>query len=182
MKYFDLFDNIHVPNRWHISGIRDNTGVEPRFLRGERLTLETPLTARVGMAGRAPPFSLSSFAVPLATTSLALAMAEIAGDDLQRFPVDIEGHHGIFALNAVRTIQCLDESKTEFVKWTTADHRADLAGQYRTVSRLKILPNLIPTSTHMFRIYGWTVVLVVSERLRDAMERAGCEGAVFREV
>lgn len=182
MKYFDLFDDVYVPNRWHISEVRDNTGYEPAFVDGESLTIKPPLRARVGKAGRAPQFSLSSFGAPLVTTRLALAMAEVAGGDFQQFPVDIDGHDGIVALNAVRAIQCLDESKTEFVKWTTADHRADLAGQYRTVSGLRILSDVIPKSTHLFRIYGWTVALIVSERLRDAMEAVGCEGAIFREV
>lgn len=182
MKYFALRDDFSIENRWHISDIGDTKGAETQFLDGKSLSPQGPLRARVGTRGRSLPFSVSSFGGPMANEKLSLAMVDASGDELQRFPVDIEGYSGFFALNATRTIRCLDESRTEFTKWTTADHRADLAGEYRMVIGVRILADLVPHSTSCFRIEGWTVVLVVSERLREAMERAGCEGAVFREV
>ena len=39
-------------------------------------------------------------------------------------------------LNSLRVLRCIDEERSEFVKWTKQDHRADLAGQYRQITKL----------------------------------------------
>ncbi|HRI65864.1 MAG TPA: double-CXXCG motif protein [Polyangium sp.] len=40
----------------------------------------------------------------------------------------------------------------------------------------------IPRDAHIFRIKDWEVVLVVSESVKNAMERVGCYGAEFTEL
>jgi hypothetical protein len=85
-------------------------------------------------------------------------------------------------LNSLRVVRCLDEGRSEFIKWTEDDHRADLAGQYRQVTKLVLERSAIPVDAHFFRIDGWLVALVVSEVVKDAMERVGCFGAKFIEV
>jgi hypothetical protein len=77
---------------------------------------------------------------------------------------------------------CLDEKRSEFTKWTKNDHRADLAGQYRMVTRLRILTEQVPRDAHFFRVEGWRIALIVSEGVKEAMERVGCLGAKFVEV
>lgn len=41
---------------------------------------------------------------------------------------------------------------------------------------------MIPEDASFFRIDGWIVALIVSERVRAAMEQAGCRGAKFIAV
>jgi hypothetical protein len=86
------------------------------------------------------------------------------------------------ALNSLRVVRCLDEQYSEFLKWTKEDHRADLAGQYRQVTKLALRASAIPADAHFFRIEGWTVALVVSELVKTAMESVGCLGAKFIEI
>ncbi len=85
-------------------------------------------------------------------------------------------------LNAVRVIRCLDEKRSEFIKWTEHDHRADLAGKYRQVTKLVLIPGAIPPDAHIFRVDGWEVALIVSEVVKVAMESVGCFGAKFTEL
>ncbi len=84
-------------------------------------------------------------------------------------------------LNCTREVRCLDEEKSEFLKWLPTDHRSDLAGQYKSVTRPKIDPALVPENVHLFRVWAG-VALVVSEMLKDAMEEVGCLGAKFLPV
>ena len=115
-------------------------------------------------------------------------MAAIVRSDVQWIPVWIDGHMPFggrpefAALNALRVVRCLDEGRSEFQRWTANDHRPDLTGQYRQVTRLVVDARKIPEGIHMFRIEGWPVALIVSEEVRAEMERAGCLGAKFQEV
>jgi hypothetical protein len=109
-------------------------------------------------------------------------MVAVAGSSLQCIPAIIPGGADMVVVNALNVIRCLDENRSEFVKWTLADHRADLAGHYRQISTLVLNEAEIPVATHVFRIHGSLVELVVSERVKVAMEAVGCLGARFIEV
>lgn len=82
----------------------------------------------------------------------------------------------------LRVIECIDEGRSEYLKWTKSDHRSDLVGQFRMVSKLKLSRASIPPDANVFRLAGWLVGLIVSERVRSAMEAVGCQGARFQEV
>lgn len=181
MRYYKLADDVAIPGRWHLSTIETSDGQEP--LLADAVRCDCPsLRARVSARGTELDFCLTSFAVPVARSSLARAIAGSANGDVQRIPLSIAGHDGFEVINAVRVINCLDESRSEFTKWTVNDHRPDLAGQYRMVTRLRLRSDAIPVDTHVFRIEGWLVALVVSESVKAAMETAGCFGAKFVEV
>lgn len=182
MKYFELFDDVSVPNRWHLGVVTLADGTEPRLISGAPLDPESDVAIPISRPGRALDFSLTSYAVPVANRSVAVAIASIAGSDLQIVPAEISGHERMVVLNVLRVVKCLDEIESEFIKWTKQDHRADLAGQYRQVTKLVLDLDAIPPDAHIFRIEGWVVGLIVSEQVRHAMERVGCVGAKFIDV
>ena len=177
--FFRLLDDVHIADRWHLGEVLDN-GCSLELWKGSAVEGGTSLKVTVDRPGRPLDFSLTSFAAPVARTGLACAIAAIAGMDLQRLPVVIDGYYGFEVLNSVRIIACLNENESEFTKWTQNDHRPELAGQYRMVTKLKTNPNRIPSDAHFFRIEGWRIGLIVSEAVRSAMETAGCFGAVFQ--
>lgn len=181
MRYFELTDDVHVPTRWHLGEVVDGEARAPRLHAGLRFPGGT-LHVGISRPGMPLDFSLTSFAVPIARVSLADAFEQVAGADVQRLPVMVDGATGFEVLNVVRVVRCLDESRSQFLKWTERDHRADLAGQYRMVTRLKVVGPEIPVGVHAFRIEAWPIALVVSEQLKAAMEHAGCLGAKFEEV
>ena len=180
-RFFKLLDQVTV-GRWHIGEVRTRGGFEPSLDSGEQFQGGEPLIAEVTHPGRVLEFCLTSFAVPVATSELARAVSALAGPDVQCVPVEIAGQSGLQVLNAVRVIRCIDESRSEFIKWTKQDHRADLAGKYRQGTKLTVDPSAIPPGAHFFRIEGWRVALIVSEEVKEAMERVGCVGAKFIEV
>jgi len=152
--YFRLVDDMTIPNRWHLGFATLSDGSEPRLRAGFRLDSPESLSIPVTHAGSPLEFTLTSFAVPVATGKLASAVSVAAENEVQVAPVCIAGQTGMAVLNALRVVRCLDESRSEFVKWTTQDHRADLAGQYRQITRMVLDPLRIPTDAHFFRIEG----------------------------
>lgn len=181
-KFYRLVDDITIPKRWHLGSATLLDGREPRFRVGLRFDSAEVVNIPVTHAGRALEFSLTSFAVPVTTKKLAEVVSVLAGGDVQLVPVCIAAHTGMVVLNALRVVRCLDESRSEFVKWTRQGHRPDLAGQYRQVTRLVLDASVIPADARVFRIEGSLVELVVSERVKEAMESAGCLGAKFIEL
>ena len=178
MRLFRLLDDVHVPGRWHLGDIPTDAGTTSRFLSG--LSFQGQLRAELTRDGVELDFCLTSFAVPVASTRVAACVAAIARHDVQRLPVQIEGHPGFEVLNVVRVIACVDEKRSELTKWTDRDHRPDLAGKYRMVTRLRVDPAAVPNDAHVFRIEGWETAIIVTEVVMLAM--AGCIGAKFEEV
>jgi len=180
MKYYRLLDDVNIKGRWHLGELTEHGGSSSINLwHGVALNERIGIQAEITDVGTPLEFCLSSFGVPIAKKRLALAIREAAGGDLQLLHVDIPGCLDFYALNCVRIVDCLDEGKSEFVKWTKADHRSDLAGEYRMVTKLIVDPIRIPSHAHFFRIKGWTIALIVSERIKTAMELCGSFGAKF---
>lgn len=182
-KFYRLRDDMHIPGRWHLDDPIDDEGSDPRrFTDGVTVDVRSALNIDVQVVGIPLDFTLTAFAIPVASTRLADAFAKIGGIGFQRIPVTVNGQHGYDILNATRLIRCIDESRSEFMKWTEQDHRADLAGQYRSVWRLRIDPTLIPADVHAFRIDFWEVALIVSEELVGASRSINALGPVFQPV
>jgi hypothetical protein len=97
--------------------------------------------------------------------------------------VDIQGQPDTFCiLVATRLIQCIDDKASEDVEyWTPEDGRPEKAGQYRDVYGMRITPSRVGDA-RVFRTWGWTVALIVSEELKEALERIGATGVRFKEV
>ncbi|MFY0577628.1 imm11 family protein [Cystobacter fuscus] len=87
-----------------------------------------------------------------------------------------------FILNALRIIRCVDEARCEEIAfWEPRHGDPERVGHYRNVAGLKIDPTKVEDA-NIFRPWGWTVVLIVSERVKLAMEKEGLTGARFIEV
>lgn len=182
MLYYRLNDEVNIARRWHLGEVCLSDGATLDLLGSKPLAILGLPSVDVTTAGRALDFCLTSFAVPVARSSLADAISGVTGADVQRIPIRIDENAGFEAPNALRSVTCLNEAQSEFTKWTEKDHRSDLAGQYRMVLRLRVDGSAVPAGCHVFRIQGWSVALIVSERVKQAMEDAGCEGAKFELV
>jgi hypothetical protein len=182
MRYFDLTDELSIPGRWHLGDVMRGGDSMKVKLESRRPVADGPVDVMVTDKGRSLDFSLTAYNVPIASDRLALAIALVAGADLQRLPAVIGGRRGYEVLHCTHLVDCLDEGRTEFTKWTKDDFRPDKAGEYHIVRGLTVDTDRIPPDAHFFRIAGWAVALIVSEELKAAMEHAGCLGARFADV
>lgn len=181
-QYFSLLDDMSSTRRWHLGAAFLADGTEPRLRAGLPFDSVEKPTIAVSHAGFALDFSLTSFSVPVMSERLSLALAPLVGSDVQWVPVDVAGHGRFKVPNVVRVLRCVDEVRSTFVKWTRHDHRADLAGSYRQITKLVVEQTAIPADVHMFRIEGSLVEVVVSEDARACIVEGGFTGAEFARL
>jgi hypothetical protein len=185
-RYYKLSDEITLPGRWELGKLSDERGEEiwPALLmKGEPASLDERLKVPVELAGQPLDFSHAAFGIPIVHTRVATLLKELAAEDVQFFPVDIEGQPDQFlGLNAVRVVKCIDDRASLEVRyWKPEDGRPEKTGQYRAVYGLRIDPQQV-RGARIFRTWGWTVALIVSEEIKEALERIGATGVKFKEV
>jgi hypothetical protein len=179
MRYYRLTDDLTIPGRWVLGEVVGCDSFD--LTAGISVDAEAPRLERE-QAGRALDFTMTTLDVPVATTALAEAISRLAGPNIQRIPALVAGQPGYEILNSVVVMDALDERRSEYLKWGPNDGQADRVGDYRMVSRLRVDGARVPASAHFFRLRGWEIALIVSERAKLEMERAGCLGAQFEDV
>ncbi|REG27694.1 hypothetical protein ATI61_10929 [Archangium gephyra] len=197
-RYFKLYDDMSIPGRWDLrfplfkdggnSGSREDDDERElfdtwRFNEGNFLEIERPIRLSMKPAGLALEFS-EAMGTPIVHQRV-VSLFERLGlqKEVQFIPVEVEGQtEPWFILNALRIIRCIDDARCEEVLyWQPEDNRPDKVGQYRDVAGLRVDPTKIGDA-HIFRPWGWKVVLIVSEYVKQAMEAEGLTGAKFLEV
>lgn len=203
MKYYELEDNLYFEGRWHLCDLLDDTGTEldaREFRYGNRFNLgpplkcfkwnedtlidiKPPLRLMWSRDGKPLDFTYTDSVMPVVTKKVAEILAKFAEKDIQRFPVKVdrmEEEHEI--VNVTSLIDCIDTKKSDIEWWKEGNNvRPDLAGQPHSISNLTIDPSRVGDH-HVFRLKGWTLSLIVSQKVKNAFEQAGVTGVLFKEV
>ena len=173
--------NMRYPLAVHDDGLCDIDARE--FAEGRRYEGLTPVALSLRVDGPRPEFTFAAGQMPIVSHRLAAVIESLCPSDVQRFPVVVlPAVSGYEILNVVATADCLDETRSEFSKFTVDDSvRPDRAGDYSAVARLRIDPRR--TDGHgIFRVRRWEIALVVSDEVKKAMERFDHLGVVFEPV
>ena len=203
--YYTLEDDLYCEGRWYLNRLCDCSGIELDsriFCYGELVDVGPPIQAKTWKEGipvaAYPPlkvlldpempgtpldFTYTNANMPVATTPVATILASIAPQDIQRIPVLVESREqGYEIINVVRLIDCIDVERSE-IQWYEKgnDIRPDLAGQPEMVIELVIDPSRVGDH-HIFRISGWEVEIVVSDVIKEALEKVYATGVGFRQV
>jgi len=172
-------DSLRYPLTVYLDGVCE---IDPREFTEGRNYLGPPPHRIPVHEGRCVAFNLGSLDMPVVTTEIADFLQELAPDDIERFPVTIGSDMpGYEIINAIHQRRCVDEERSGVTKWTLQDHRADLAGEYRAISHLMIDPSRTEGS-HIFRLWGSEIRLIVSEEVKRALEPIENLGIVFSPV
>jgi hypothetical protein len=184
-RFFELFDDVHVPKRWHLATPIDSQGrkvFDWDFTCGTPVHVEGRLKVPVEIAGRPLDYSEAGTGIPVVHIKVASMLAERAPGDVQLIPADIKGQPEQYCVVvATRLIRCIDEKASEVSFWTPEHGVPEKVGQYMGVDRLRIDRTKVGNAK-VFRPEGWVVVLIVAEEIKDAMERMGATGTRFEEV
>jgi hypothetical protein len=184
-RFFKLADDVNIPHRWHLDTPTDSQGLkvdDAQFTIGGPVHTQERLRIPVEIAGKPLDFTEANVGVPVVHVRVASMFAELAPDDVQLIPVDVEGHPDQYLiLVATRLIRCIDEQASRIELWTHEDGVPHKVGQYFSVRDMRIDKAKVG-STQVFRPEGWTVVLIVSGEIKDALERMGATGTRFQEV
>jgi hypothetical protein len=185
-RYFKLTDDVYIAGRWELGEPVNPQGheVDPwQFTKGKAVHISERLRVPIKRPGRPLDFSFTSLATPIVHIQVATLLSEFAPGDVQFIPVDIESQPEQFCIFvATRLIRCIDDQGSAEVRyWKPEDGRPEKTGEYRSVYRLRIDPSKVE-GAKVFRTWGWDIALIVSEELKEAMERIGATGTKFKEV
>ncbi|WP_240358628.1 imm11 family protein [Myxococcus vastator] len=180
-------ENVQAGN-WYLGDPLTKQGHElenfREFSSGRPSQVSSRLTVPIDESGRRLDFcTAGAGATPVVHIRAATLFAEMAPNDVQLIPVDINGCPDEYLiLVATRLVRCIDdEASEEVLYWKPEDERPDKLGMYRSVFGMRIDPTKVGDAK-VFRTWGWSGVLVVSEDIKAALERANITGAAFEEV
>ncbi|MDC0711208.1 hypothetical protein POL68_22250 [Stigmatella sp. ncwal1] len=184
-RFFKLTDDVSVPHRWDLDTPTDAQGrqVDDRqFTRGTPVHTTERLRIPIEIVGTPLDFTEAGVGLPVVHVRVASIFAELAPDDVQLIPVDVEGRPDQYLiLVATRLIRCIDEKASRIRLWTHEDGLPDIVGQYASVRDMRIDKAKLG-SAKVFRPEGWVVTLIVGEEIKDALDRIGATGTRFEEV
>ncbi|MFY0568557.1 imm11 family protein [Archangium lansingense] len=187
-RYFELLDEMSVPGRWVVyQKDIDEHGrqVDPwQFKRGTLLQVEGRPMLGIAHPGIPLDFSLTELATPVVTGRFVSLFEQLElGNEVQFIPAQVEGQtEPFFILNVLHVIRCIDDARCEHVSyWTPEDGEPELVGKYQNVRGLKVDPARMGWLS-ICRPRGWTGAIIITERIKLAMERAGITGLRLREA
>ncbi|MCP3099265.1 hypothetical protein LZ198_10320 [Myxococcus sp. K15C18031901] len=186
-RYFRLKQEMKAGN-WSLGDPLDERGQEVEnlwaFSAGQRLPQGRRLSLPIDEPGRRLDFSLAGISLaPILHVRVATLFSQLAPEDVQLLPVDIPGHPDQYLmLVATKLVRCIDDAASKEVRyWTPEDGRPEKLGTYRSVVDLRIDPSRVGDAK-VFRTWGWSIALIVSEELKTSIERAEVTGATFEEA
>ncbi|RKG60000.1 hypothetical protein D7X30_10325 [Corallococcus sp. AB011P] len=121
--------------------------------------------------------------VPIVSEAVANVFRALAPDDVQIFPVVVgEESMSYFVVNAVKVVDCIDEAKCREVQhYSEEDPFPEYAGEYRWIHGLRIDPSKAE-GARVFRPKRFKTALIVSEEVKEGLERVGNLGVSFERV
>ncbi|MFP2895992.1 imm11 family protein [Corallococcus sp. 4LFB] len=154
------------------------------FGDGRRLSDPGPLTSRPFREGPQRSFSVAnSGRTPIADEQVANVFRKLAPDDVQTFPIRIEGAgKGFHVINATKRFSCVDKKNSREVQIYPSDGVApERVGTYRAIHGLRI-DRTKTAGAQVFRIQGYPSALIVSAKIKSALEEVGNLGVSFERV
>ncbi|RKH60691.1 imm11 family protein [Corallococcus llansteffanensis] len=185
-RYFDLDEDV-AEGFWFLGHPLDSSGRELddpwQFRVGKPAHFTGQVRFPVDVEGEARDFSHAAFHTPVVHARVAALFRELAPNDVELIPVEVNSHAGpYFILNAIHAIPCVDvEASEEAHYWTEADGIPEKVGTLLSLYGMRIDPSKVGDAK-VFRPSEWEVALIVSEDIKDALERAGFTGTKFESV
>jgi len=175
-------------SQWYITTPVPTSGgkfEEPWMFSDGRVVPEPgPIKARVRNQGVRRTFMFAGVErVPIVSEPVAHVFRTLAPDDVQLFPVRVEGEpERYFIVNAVKIIDCIDETNCREVHvYTQEDPFPERVGAYRWIYGLRIDPAKTE-GARVFSLNRFKTAFIVSEEIKAALEKVGNLGVSFERV
>ncbi len=187
MDYYEIVDELYIPKkRWFLGSI--NFDGEWDFWKyvspGKVEVPQKELFVSCRKKGIPLDFTMADFELFIVNEKVKNLVNE---DEVQFIPVKPEvdpnskiNYHLMVVNNA---IECVDESKSVFVKWVKDDPiRPDKAGEYEFFEKLILNPVDIPDKANIFRVKKYTIKTVISEKLKLLFEENKVSGLQYKKI
>jgi hypothetical protein len=186
-RYFELDEDMSSPERWVLHDTLDAQGktVGARlYLNEAPIRFDGHLRVPILHPGSPLDFSLADAGdFPVVTKKVASIFAELAPDDVQLYPAEVDSRpEPYFLVNVARLVKCIDEATSEEVRYgEPEDNLPDKLGYYLSVYGMRIDPSKVGDA-RVFRPWGYPAALLVAEDVKEALEHTGATGLRFTEV
>lgn len=130
--------------------------------------------------------------LPIYSTRLKSLMENLGLKSIQYLPLRIRRRDGAkevdgyYIANYLNVIDCLDRERAVYQIWTKDnllfwEKRPYMLGTFRDVTRA-VLDSKKIGDVPIFRLWGWEMMVMVREDVKQTIEEAGITGCVFREI
>jgi hypothetical protein len=184
-KYFRIINDSRILDRWYLDEpLTEELGLDIwDFTDGKTVSYQGVIKIAIQYEGPTLDFTFAAFDIPVVSKKVGKLIQMVDGCSIQRFDAvidDIKKQYEVLIIT--NTVDCFDEKHSEFIRWKEDDGRPDKINQIRMITELHIDKSKIDKNVHIFRIKGWEVALVVSEKLKEIMESEKVTGIQFLEV
>lgn len=171
--WYRILDDVDFPNRWHLDTVLPSDGDEWAFwslLSSDPNETKSGWKVAIQYPGKLMDFTFSGFDVPVLSKRTKAQLLSICHGEIELIPIKVEGtSEPFYILRVLKEIKCVDEIKSDFMKWQEHNGRPDKIGEYRMFTQLILDPNKIPKGVNIFRLVGWQVALICSEKVRSRL-------------
>ncbi|WPB78449.1 hypothetical protein KYC5002_04665 [Archangium violaceum] len=187
MKYFKLSDDMRILDQWTLDNPMEGNGEElwhGKMTDGLPISVQQPAHIALYVPGRALDFSTTALSIPIIHGKIKALFERLGlNNQMQLFPITVEGQtEPYYVMNLLQVVRCIDDARCEEVAYRTIeDGYEDRIGEYRKVVGMRIDPSKVGDA-EIFRPWGWQTIIIVSERIKQALEEAGVTGTRFTEV
>jgi hypothetical protein len=130
--------------------------------------------------------------IPVYSPRLRSLIENMKVNDIQYLPLRIkrkdekEEISGYSIANYLRIIECLNRERSVYQLWTKDnllfwEKRPDMLGTFESITKTVLDLKKIGDA-RIFRLWGWEVMVVLREDIKQAIEKAGITGCEFSEI
>ncbi len=184
MNYFRLHDFVSPPDAWSLDYPRylEPRGAALNLFGGKKWIDDATIELAFVRNGTPVDYSHAGSAIPVISGKAFKICNRFWGNSAQVVPGLVGGSiRGYYVVNILSILSALDERQSKYEKFANGEsrHGVDKTGCYRWVLNPIIDPSKVPDGVHIFRLFGFGVMIFVSEPLHDAMVAANVTGAGF---
>jgi len=183
VKYYRILDDLDCCSRWFLGDVNfsDKWSFWNYVTVRELPSVDTDLTISIRQDGNRLDLTMADFEILIANNSVAELFLD---NDVLKVPIKITPRESAthFVLVIKKELDCINRENSVFSIWEEGNNiRPDKAGQYRNFQKMFVDPGKIE-ELDIFRIKGFNVAVIVSERIKIAFENQGLTGVKFKEV
>jgi hypothetical protein len=173
LEYFRMDLDFYMVDRWYLgrpvglSGTLGKHFITPKYIGSDEV-FEMP----VKKPGPELRFTIGNFGTPVVEESLAFAIQNMCGPDVELINAKIDSKNKYYILNVVSLIDCIDKQKSEL------SYKKD--GSILAMPKLSIMKEAA-WPHHMFKV-GTDISIIVSGEIRDLICSTGSHMVIFRDV
>jgi hypothetical protein len=112
--------------------------------------------------------NLTAGCFPIVRKDISEQVSKFCGGELQRLKINISGDENFELWNVLKCVDCIDEERSDFSRWTADDGILEKIGDYRfNVLKIK---HAAAQAHHLFRVLHCESVLVCSSAIKEIIE------------